>query len=402
MKLTESSNASLIIVDDIPANLRLMCDMLGSSGYQLRPFSKPKLALESGLADPPDLFLLDISMPDMDGYELCSRLKEAEQTRAVPVIFLSAQKETKGIVEGFRCGAVDYITKPFQLEEVVSRVETHISLCEAKAALARRNQDLENALNQLKETQSQLVHSAKMASLGVLTAGIAHEINNPLNFVVANGRLLAGCIVQYEAAAVDGVCSLNSEDLECLRDIAEGQLDGGSRILEIVEGLRLFSRAEGGGYSDYGVYDNVVATVRLFKHLIANEIDLKVEVPETLKIEANSGQLNQVVANLVSNAIEAVKALNCSGKCIRIKGTIFKGNDEEWLLLEVQDNGLGVSEESRDRVFDPFYTTREPGKGLGLGLSISKTLVEEHGGELDFQSKLGETIFMMKVPCARR
>lgn len=177
---------SILIVDDTPANLRLLSGILTQRDYMVRPATDGALALAAAQADPPDLILLDIMMPNMSGYEVCEQLKADTRTRDIPVIFISAKQEILDKVSAFSLGAVDYITKPFQAEEVLVRVETHLSLRNLRKSLEEKNQQLSETLQRLKATQEQLIIREKMAALGHLIAGIAHEINTPLGAIQAS------------------------------------------------------------------------------------------------------------------------------------------------------------------------------------------------------------------------
>jgi signal transduction histidine kinase len=182
-ELNKNYKANILVVDDTPANLRLLVGMLTEKGYKVRPVMNSELALTGAKAIPPDLILLDINMPKMDGYQVCEKLKENELTREIPVIFISALDDVLDKVQAFQVGAVDYVTKPFQVEEVLLRVETHLAIRDLQKSLIIKNQELETTVQQLKSTQEQLIQSEKMAALGQLVAGIAHEINTPLGAI---------------------------------------------------------------------------------------------------------------------------------------------------------------------------------------------------------------------------
>lgn len=180
---TDNYKGDILVVDDTPVQLRLLVSILTENGYKVRPVSNGNLALFAAQNIIPDLILLDIRMPEMNGYEVCEHLKADERFKDIPVIFISGLNEVFDKVKAFSIGGVDYITKPFQVEEVLARIKTHLALRYLQKSLKAKNEYLEKTLQQLQNTQNQLIQSEKMAAVGQLIASIAHEINNPLGAI---------------------------------------------------------------------------------------------------------------------------------------------------------------------------------------------------------------------------
>jgi len=185
------SSFSILVVDDTPDNLRLLVGLLTEQGYKIRPVTSGKMALSAAQGMPPDLILLDINMPEMDGYQVCEQLKADERTRDIPVIFLSALNDVFDKVKAFAIGGVDYITKPFQIEEVLARINTHLAMKSLQTHLQQKNHDLEQTLHELQTTQAQLIQFEKMAVLGQIVANVAHEINTPLGAIRSSAGNIA-------------------------------------------------------------------------------------------------------------------------------------------------------------------------------------------------------------------
>lgn len=192
---------NILVVDDTPDSLRLLVSILSEQGYRVRAAPNGRLALSAAQKLPPDLILLDINMPEMDGYEVCRCFKADERTCHIPIIFLSAWSDVFDKVKAFSVGGVDYITKPFQVEEVIARIRTHLTICSLQKTLRQKNEDLTYTLTQLQTTQNQLIQTEKMAALGQLVANVAHEINTPLG------------AIRSSAEAVNHFLSQNLEQL---------------------------------------------------------------------------------------------------------------------------------------------------------------------------------------------
>nr|NQU93599.1 hybrid sensor histidine kinase/response regulator [Bacteroidota bacterium] len=395
----------ILIADDNENNLKVLSTMLRDSNYTIRIAKNGKQVLNSVAISLPDLILLDIHMPEMDGYETCERLKKSPVFKDIPVIFISALTETFNKVHAFRIGGVDYITKPFQIEEVRARVETHM-------LLRRKTVDLENALTEIKQVQAQLIHSEKMASLGVLSAGIAHEINNPINFVYAgvnslikNFKELAKAFSEFEHSC-DHIDHLNGnmgyksvfekygidKKLKLIPQLADDIKTGAARTAEIIKGLKNFARTDTEEKVTCDVREPLKTALLLLKNSYKNRIEIIEKIETDLPvINCFPGLLMQVFVNILHNAIDAIDG---NGK---IAVTIAR--EEKNIRILIADTGKGIPEEVQVKIFDPFFTTKEVGKGMGLGLSITHGIIEKHRGTIKVQSKPGEgTEFDIRLP----
>lgn len=400
--------ANIMVVDDTPANLHLLEDMLGKQGYDVRPLPRGALALRAAANDPPDLILLDIMMPDMNGYQVCEKLKQDEKLKEIPVIFISARSETLNKVKAFSVGGIDYVSKPFQFEEVLARVETHLKLRRYHVELELRNKRLNQTLADLKDAQSQLVQSEKMVSLGMLTAGIAHEINNPVNYINASAKALkmklrsvlellehielidpqdAGQgmerILAFKAAI--NTTALRSAINELTTNISSGA----ERTAEIIRGLRTFSRLDEEDLKTADIHENIDSTLILLHNQYKNSIIILKEYGDIPCIECYPGKLNQMFMNILKNAIDAIKEkrIKTDNESIRIKTSVTGHAKDRFVSIEITDTGPGMTEKVRARLFEPFFTTKAVGKGTGLGLSITKRIIHDHNGSVEIESK---------------
>ena len=415
--MNDCENGSIVIVDDNPNNLQVLNRMLQQAGYKVRPALSGEIALRAIAASPPDLILLDIRMPEMDGYEACRRLKAEPASRDIPVIFISALTETDDKLAAFGAGGVDYVSKPFQTEEVLARVRAHVDLYRVRRELRDREEhlrqnlaELEAAHARLKEMGSQLLQAEKMASIGQLAAGVAHEINNPIGFINSNlGTLrkyvdnllqLLNAYGPLEAAAATELRQQVEEakrkaDLEFLRQDVGGliaeSMAGAARVQRIVQLLRDFSHPGESEWRQADVHAGLESTLGV----AWNEIDPKAEVVrdygELPPVECLPSQLNQVFLNLLVNAAQSMEQ--------RGQITLRTRHEGDWVSIAVSDTGGGIAPENRERVFEPFFTTRPVGKSTGLGLSLAYGIVRQHGGRIDVDSEPGKgSTFTVRLP----
>lgn len=280
--------------------------------------------------------------------------------------------------------------------------------------LEERNSRLRGALEELKLAQDQLVQSEKLASIGQLTAGIAHELNNPINFVSSSAQSLRRdfddvCEVLQAmrglAAEDEGLASrvsdmqrrMNELDLEfTLNEIDElltGIDDGANRTTEIVKGLRIFSRMDGDESSEANLNELLESTLVILRSTLRQEVELAVDLAENVpNISCQPGKLNQVFMNIITNAAHATKKTNLpkEERLVRIRSRVVAEGGKEWVQVSIEDNGVGMTEEIKAQIFDPFFTTKEVGEGTGLGLSIVKGILDDHKATLEIQSNPGQ------------
>ncbi|OAB61143.1 hybrid sensor histidine kinase/response regulator [Leptolyngbya valderiana BDU 20041] len=427
----ESLNSSVIlIVDDNPANLDVLSDFLDSAGFEVLVAQDGESALDKVYYAPPDLILLDIMMPGIDGFETCKRLKSDPKTIDIPVIFTSALADTVDKVKGLSIGAVDYITKPFQQEEVLARVRLHLKLHFLTQQLAQQNvlleervrertAELNQALEDLQKAQVQLVQSEKMSSLGQLVAGVAHEINNPVNFIFGNlvhaneyTQNILDILQLYQDKYPDPGAEIQDtiEDFELdflvedLPKLLQSMQVGAERIREIVLSLRKFSRIDEAELKPVEIHDGIDTTLMILHNRIKAkssrpEIEIVKHYGNLPEVECYSGQLNQVFMNLLSNAIDALEDDRDSGRPGRIVVQTSCIGDNQ-IEISISDTGMGMEESVRSQIFNPFFTTKPIGKGTGMGLAISYSIVaDKHNGSLECRSQPGQgTEFVMRIP----
>ncbi len=368
--------ANILVVDDTPANLRLLEGLLRRAGHRVRPFTSPRMALRAASLEAPHLALLDIRMPEMDGYELCRQLQALPELEDLPVIFASVASSAIDKVKAFAAGGVDYVTKPIQSEEVLVRVHTHLALRRARLELRQTNRQLEAALAEVKQTQAQLVHAEKMSSLGVLSAGLAHEINNPLNAVRTSAVAMVGMLDAQTGCRQD--CPANTG----VRELAQVIEQASSRATQVIDGLRSFSRRDEGQLEPHDLRMGLEESLVLLGHRLPRGCDVEWSFDPAARVSCKPGPINQVLLNLLSNAVDAVRAVPSGPHRIAMGTRLARIDDRDWACAWVADTGPGISPTHRAHIFEPFFTTKPPGQGTGLGLAISHSIARDHGGWL--------------------
>ncbi|NQZ09088.1 MAG: response regulator, partial [Algicola sp.] len=401
----------ILLVDDEPVNRQVLHNHLSLQNYQLVEATCGEHALKRIAQDGPfDLILLDIMMPRISGYEVCKQLRDTYALNDLPVIFLTAKNQVADMIECFAVGANDYLSKPVSKHELLTRVETHLKFLDIhrnlESKVSERTAKLEQKNREIITTQQQLVHAEKMASLGTLTAGIAHEINNPINFAQISTHNLKAELDHFqqflielagadaEQQTLDSFETKFASLFEHLSTIKNGT----ERVKTIVEDLRVFTQLDSAEQKTVKITDLLQSTINLMQTQHRKTITFTTDFVDTPELYCYPAQLNQVFMNLLANACDAIQTHQQQTprqgqvliSCVQLHKTVE---------IAVKDNGSGMSQETQNKLFEPFYTTKTVGQGTGLGLSISFGIVQKHGGQLSVESQEGVgSTFLLKLP----
>ncbi len=435
MKQDKQKNVKILVVDDNPDNLGVIAGYLKDAGYHCSIASNGNMALERAERMKPGVILLDVKMPDMDGFEVCRQLKQRETTQDIPVIFLTALDEIESKKKGFDAGGVDYITKPVQREELLARMCTHLEnylykntleeeirlrtaeLSAANDALQQLNQELgqrvdertvelhhtnqalQRSLETLQMAQDQLVQAEKMAALGGLVAGVAHEINTPVGVGVTaashleektrtfkslyqEGRMTRSDMEKYLTTALNstGMILKNlqraAEQVQSFKQVSVDQSSSEQRRFRLKAYINdlLFS---------------LHPTLKRTQHTVT------VLCPEDLEIHSYPGAFSQIMTNFIMNSLTHAFEDTPQGE-MRLEVS----REQRTLRIRYRDNGKGMTPEERSHVFEPFYTTKRGQGSTGLGLYIVYNLVTQKlKGSIECESAAGAgTTFSVQIP----
>ena len=421
----------VLLVDDNPTNLKVLSEALRGQGWITLVATDGESAIEQAAYSSPDLILLDVMMPGIDGFETCRQLKANSATQLIPIIFMTALADTIDKVRGLELGAVDYITKPFQQEEVIARVKLHLKLSQLTQTLEQRVEErtaeLNESVQELQKAQLKLIQSEKMSMLGQLVAGIGHEINNPIGCIGGNilhvenyvkNLFVLVHLYQEKYPVPDHNISTLIEDIdlayvsEDIPKLMKSMQEGVNRLRDISLSLRTFARSDIAFKVEFQIHEGIESTLMLLRHRTkANEnrpeIQIIQQFGELPPINCYSGQLNQVFMNVLANAIDAVEDANqhlsyqdvaANPNQIVISTSI--NSDRNSITIRIKDNAKGIPAELQAQIFEPTFTSKAVGKGTGLGLPISRQIiVEKHGGQLECYSTMGTgSEFVITLP----
>ncbi len=398
---------NVLIADDDPISRRLLHAILAKLGHEVAPAADGAEAWRLFEAGDFPLVITDWMMPEVDGLELVRRIRSCRRPHYVYTILLTARSNKEDVVRGMETGADDFVTKPFDHNELRVR-------CLQGERILRLEHDLEQQNRALRETQAALCQSEKLASVGQLAAGVAHEINNPLAYVTNNLAVLRqdvpaalavldkyregrDALARVEPALAAEAARLEEEaDFGYLRENLERlvvkSLEGLQRVRDIVKNLRDFARLDEAELKEADLNAGLTSTVEMIGHEVKKKaIQLRADYGPLPPMACQPGKLNQVFLNLLVNAVQAC----AHGGTVAVRTKVVSGQ----AFIEVEDNGSGIKPEHLSHLFEPFFTTKPVGEGTGLGLSLSYGIVRDHGGTIEVESTLGRgTLFRVRLP----
>ncbi len=393
---------TVLVADDSPDMRTLLYELLRDE-YRVLLARDGQEGLDLARREHPDLILSDVMMPRMDGQEFCRQIKTDAECAHIPFVMLTAKAELAMKIEGLNCGADDYLTKPFSDKELKARVRSLIRLRGLHHDLTRQHRELETAYHELRALQARLVQSEKMSSLGQLIAGLAHEINNSINAVYNGIKPLSSSTRRLEHAINEAIASSSLPQTDAVKNEVQPLFQkistlarvieaGASRTARIIGDLKTFSHPGNEDYSVFDLHEALDMCLNLLGGALRDRVEVHRQYGKVGRVFGPAGQLNQVFMNVLNNAQQAIDGY----------GDIFIATSQQGDLVTVaiRDTGGGIPESIKTKICDPFFTTKDPGVGTGLGLSLSYSLLARLGGSIEFDSVVGRgTEFRITFPC---
>ena len=401
----------ILIAEDEPVSRHLLTSYLRQWGHEVVAAPDGAAAWLLFQEQEFPLVLSDWEMPEMDGVELIRHIRSYVSGAYIYIILLTARSQKEDVIEGLEAGANDFVTKPFDRGELRVRLRAGERIIELEQELAAQNRAL-------REAQAALVQTEKLASLGQLAAGMAHEINNPIAYVANNLAVLRRDVPaalqvldkyheaseQLRHATPELIAEVErmEEDIdlpyirESLPRLFERSLDGLSRVRDIVRNLRDFARLDESNFKEVDLNAALQSTLEIAAHEIKKKrIDLRTHFAELQPVLCHPGKINQVFLNVLMNAIQASEP----GGSVEVATRMDESMPDGGVGIEVRDNGCGIAAEHFSHIFDPFFTTKPVGQGTGLGLSVSYGIIRDHGGSIEVESEVGRgTLFRIRLP----
>jgi two-component system, sensor histidine kinase and response regulator len=367
------SAPKILVVDDQPINVQLLKRKLEKEGMEILTAYNGQEALLLAERTPPDLILLDVMMPDMDGIEVCQRLQANESLRQIPVIFVTARTSKEGKIEGLGVGAVDYITKPIDLDETLARVQTQLRFVQIN--------------REMLDLQRRLVEARRAATIGAVTQGVAHNLNNLLGVVIGYLDLIKA----------------HHDKPEQVKKNAQSVEKAVQRIVGIIKqlgSLVIKSRPPVVRCKLNEVLESSIARYRLENDIIRT---VKVDNPlDEYPIDTNVEIFEDILGKVLINAWESYVNASDTDRLITLRTRLAEKSDGKWIEIDVEDAGHGVAQEIRDRVFEPFISSKHT-VGVGMGLTIARHALRNLGGEVYLSDRPGGgTIATLTHPATRK
>ena len=413
-------NSRLLTIDDSATYRAYLSEELRLDDFEVMEAAGGAEALKRLDNETFDCVLVDLIMPGMDGIEVCRHISEMRRATQIPtmVLMLTSRENKEDMTRGLEAGADDFVGKSSDIEVLKARLRTLLrrkffqeenqrilaeiqakELETVQALVAQRAaetraalvEELEKANRELRETQTHLIQSEKMASLGQLVAGIAHEVNNPLTFVMNSAftvdRQATKILEEFEQELPETVLKRLQKMRARLADMQEGL----ARVKDLVVNLRTFSRLDEGEFKTVDVHEGIDSVLMFLRHKTQGRIEIVKQYGAPNMLDCYAGRLNQVIMNLISNAVDAIEG---SGTI-----TIETREADDVFEISVRDTGTGIPENVKQNIFDPFFTTKPVGQGTGLGLAISYGIVRDHKGVIEVTSREGQgSDFKVKIP----
>lgn len=380
---TTEPHATILVVDDDARNRRLLWAILAAKGYAVAEASSGEESILAVAAGGIDLVLMDVMMPGIGGIEACRRLRKDHRQGRLPIVFVTALTDRDSRVRAKDVGADDFLTKPVDEIEVVVRVR---NLIEVKAYHDLRERQREQLEIDLEARSDQLIRAERMASLGTLAAGVGHDLNN-ITMVLMT-------YLKFVRERAEQGLPPEAEDLEALEHASEQCRVHASQLLSV-------GRPGSDHAEQIDLRDSVIGTLGLLKAVGKTRLySVELVAPEeAVMVTVNRKRIEQVILNLVGNAADALHEVSGRARCIRV--SVERDVSNARTRCRVWDNGPGIPEDKLTMIFEPYYTTKPPGKGTGLGLPVVRQILQSYGGELRVESLHGEwTSFSFDLPLA--
>jgi signal transduction histidine kinase len=388
----------VLVVDDAVDTVRVLTQVLRNQGYEVLPAYSGREALDLAAAECPDAILLDVMMPEMDGIEVCRRLKADGRLATIPIILATARDLDEDIVEGLDAGADDYVAKPLNQRVLTARLRAAIRAKESRDLLAQANGNLRAEIRQrqqaeetLRKRDEELRQSQKLEAVGRLAGGVAHEFNNALQAIIGYAEA-----IREKLRPADATYRYSEKIFEVT-----------NRAAAITRQLLSFSRQQRLERKHVDANQVVAGLAELVGHTLGERIEVRVALEaNAATVYADSAGLQQALLNLCLNARDAMPdggrlTLSTTNATARETGRESDAGAEvdECLLIGIADTGCGMPPEVVEHIFEPFYTTKEVGKGTGLGLALVHGIVQQHGGRIRVRSEPGKgTAFTICLP----